>query len=357
MSPFHVGVRCSPFDQRHPAQGACMSTYPESDEDHSKRSRIGFVIPTNGALPLILETLDSIDSQSLAPARVVVVFDGLNDDIRSLVESHPVEVVIITLEEASGGPATPRNIGFDRIRDECDAVCFLDHDDILHPDFVRLATAMLEAHADASVVSFPFENWLDGTPRGALETLPASSIATTSLELSDYLGATGSVLPSFTVVRNEIAPIVRDAGTVFSADFPSNQDFESFVRILSQRPGVRCDWKAGWYRVISTSISANGGFSWECRSNACESLSKWFAGRNDRFGAGAFRRAAGTANRRSARHYWAAGERMRSLRMLVLNILRHRSVRDLVVMMSLLLGVDSKSRGMSSVDQRQGKIC
>ena len=333
-----------------------MRTPTHSDEGYLKRSRIGFVIPTNGDLPLILETLDSIESQSLAPAQVVVVFDGLNDDIRSLVESHPLEVVIVTLEVASGGPATPRNIGFDRIRDECDAVCFLDHDDILHPDFVSTATAMLEAHAGASVVSFTFENWLDGTPRAALEPIPASSITTTSLELSDYLGATGSVLPSFTVVRNEVAPIVRDAGTVFSAEFPSNQDFESFVRILSQRSGVRCDWKAGWYRVVSTSISANGAISWECRSSACETLSAWFAGRNDRFNAGEFRRAAGTANRRSARHHWAAGERMRPLRMLVSNTFRHCSLRDLVVMMSLLLGVDSKSRGMSSVDQRQGKV-
>ena len=333
-----------------------MFTNSESDEDHSERSRIGFVIPTNGDRPLVLETLDSVGSQSLAPARVVVVFDGPNDDIRSLVESHPVEVVIITLEEASGGPATPRNIGFDRIRDECDAVCFLDHDDILHPEFVRNATAMLEAHDEASMVSFSFQNWIDGTPRGALESIPVRSVSTTSLELSDYLSATGSVLPSFTVIRNEIASIVRDEGTVFSAQFPSNQDFESFARILSQRPGVRCDWNAGWYRVISTSLSADGAFSWRCRSDACETLSRWFAGRGDRFNAREFRRASGTANRRSARHYWAAGERMRSIRMLVSNTVQHRSLRDLLVMMTLLLGFDVKSRGMSSVDQRQGKF-
>ena len=271
---------------------------PEDPADlHSEKPRIGFVIPVCGSVPLILQTLDSIRDQTVKPEVVVVVFDGPNDVLPSLVESHPVEVITVQLDELSGGPATPRNVGFKRIRDLCDAVCFLDHDDIIHPDFIRAATEILHKEPDASLVAFRFENWNHGEPRGDIDPISPGPISTTSLELSDYLGATGSVLPSFTVIRTSIEPTVRDSGTFFDVGLPSNQDFDSFVRILSQRPGVRCDWKGGWYRVIETSLSADGALAWSCRALACRKLSHWFGRRGDRANASDFRRAAATARR------------------------------------------------------------
>lgn len=326
---------------------------PEDPADlHSEKPRIGFVIPVYGSVPLILETLDSIRDQSMKPEVVVVVFDGPNDVLPSLVESHPVEVITVQLDVSSGGPATPRNVGFKRIRDLCDAVCFLDHDDILHPDFVHAATETLRNEPDASMVAFRFQNWLHGEPLVDLESVPDSPIQTTPLQLSDYLDATGGVLPSFSVLRTSNESIIRESGTFFDAIFPSNQDFDCFVRILSQRPGIRCEWKAGWYRVISTSISANGFVSWSCRAHACRSLSTWFSNRGDRANASSFRRGAGTANRRAARHSWVDGKRGHAIGMLLSNFLRQFNPRDLILMLSLPLGIDSKSRAMSSGDQR-----
>ena len=324
----------------------------DSSNTESEKTRIGFVIPVYGSVPLILKTLDSIRDQTVKPEVVVVVFDGPNDVLPSLVESHPVEVITVQLDVLSGGPATPRNVGFKRIRDLCDAVCFLDHDDIIHPDFIHAATETLQNEPDASMVAFRFQNWLHGGPLVDLEPFSESPIPTTPLRLSDYLDATGSVLPSFTVLRTSNESNIRESGTFFDPIFPSNQDFDCFVRILSQRPGVRCDWRAGWYRVISTSISADGSLSWSCRADACRSLSSWFAGRGDRANASSFRRGAGTANRRAARHSWVDGKRARAMRMLLSNFLRQFNHRDLVLMLSLPLGIDSKSRAMSSGDQR-----
>ena len=324
----------------------------DSSNTESEKTRIGFVIPVCGSLPLILQTLDSIRDQSMKPAVVVVVFDGPNDVLPSLVEAHPVEVITMQLDVLSGGPATPRNVGFKRIRDLCDAVCFLDHDDIIHPDFIHAASETLRNEPDASMVAFRFQNWLHGEPLVDLESFHDSPIPTTLLQLSDYLDATGGVLPSFTVLRTSNESNIRESGTFFDPIFPSNQDFDCFVRILSQRPGVRCEWKAGWYRVIPTSISADGTLSWSCRAHACRSLSAWFADRGDRANASSFRRGSGTARRRAARHFWVDGKRGHAMRMLLSNLLRQFNPRDLILMVSLPLGIDSKSNAMSSGDQR-----
>lgn len=324
----------------------------DSSNIQSQKPRIGFVIPAFGSVPLILQTLDSIREQSMEAEVVVVVFDGPNDVLPSLVEAHPLKVLTEQNDVLSGGPATPRNIGFKRIRDLCDAVCFLDHDDIIHPDFIHAATETLQNEPDASMVAFGFLNWLHGEPLVDLESVPESPIPTTSLQLSDYLGATGDVLPSFSVLRTSNESIIRESGAIFDPIFPSNQDFECFVRILSQRPGIRCEWKAGWYRVITTSISADGFLSWSCRAYACRSLSTWFANRGDRANASSFRRGSGTANRRAARHSWVDGKRADAMRILLSNFLRQFNPRDLILMLSLPLGIDSKSRAMSPGDQR-----
>ena len=324
----------------------------DSSNRDSEKPRIGFVIPVHGSVPLILKTLDSIRDQTVKPGVVVVVFDGPNDDISSLVEAHPVEVITVQLDVASGGPATPRNIGFQRIRQLCDAVCFLDHDDIIHPEFIHATTETLQNEPDASMVAFRFQNWLHGEPLVDLEPVPESPIQTTPLRLSEYLDATGGVLPSFSVLRTSNESIIRESGAIFDPNFPSNQDFDCFVRILSQRPGVRCEWKAGWYRVIPTSISADGSLAWSCRADACRSLSAWFADRGDRANASSFRRGSGTANRRAARHFWVDGRRAHAIRTLLSNFLRQFNPRDLILMVSLPLGIDSKSRAMSPGDQR-----
>lgn len=334
---FHIRIHLMPED---------------SINTHSEKPRIGFVIPVHGSVPLILKTLDSIRDQSVKPEVVVVVFDGPNDDIPSLVEAHPVEVITIQLDVASGGPATPRNIGFQRIRQLCDAVCFLDHDDIIHPEFIHASTETLQNEPDASMVAFGFLNWLHGEPLVDLESVPESPIQTTPLQLSEYLDATGGVLPSFSVLRTSNESIIRESGAIFDPNFRSNQDFECFVRILSQRPGIRCEWKAGWYRVITTSISADGSFAWSCRADACRSLSAWFADRGDRSNASSFRRGSGTANRRAARHFWVDGKRAHAIQTLLSNFLRQFNPRDLILMFSLPLGIDSKSRAMSQGDQR-----
>ena len=322
------------------------------NESSSSRAEIGVVVTAHGADSLVLETLDSLAGQSVPPSAVFVVFDGPIPLLHEAVESHPAVTELLVLDHPSGGPATPRNAGFHVIRDRTEAVCFLDHDDIVHPDFILVVAELLATHAHASLFALDFEQWDHGTPRVSLSPPSPSPIPTHPLSLNDYLAATGSVLPSFTVIRNEIASSVRDAGTIFDADFPSNQDYEAFVRVLAQHQAVRCEWKGGWYRLISTSISANGAHSWACRAKACERLAGWFAARGDSKLQSRFKRSRGSALRTSARHKWVQGHRLPALAMLGMEFLRRGDVRYPGLMVALMAGLDSRSARLSGGDAR-----
>ena len=325
---------------------ACMIMQASSAEAPG----IGFVVPMHGEDSLVLETLESLRQQSVRPASVVVVVDGVVSDEESI-RSHPIVDRLEVLGTTSGGPATPRNRGFTIIQDDCDAVCFLDHDDLLHPEFVRTAQAALIKEPEADLIAFRFRVWHSDTPLVGLSSPPESP----SLEpvgLDDYLACTGSILPSFSVLRNRIASTIRESGTFFDANYPSNQDFDAFVRILSSYSGVCCSWESGWYRVHPASISANAAHAWACRAKACNDLTNYFKARGDASYMRGFRRARATAVRRSARHLWVEGQRGEAIRRLGGEALRRLDIRALSLLLLLGSGLDRKVRMMSSGDPR-----
>lgn len=311
---------------------------------------IGFVIPMHGEDSMILETLDSLEAQSVAPACVVVVVDGRLSDLEP-VRSHPVVDRVEVLATSSGGPATPRNHGYEHLGAGCEAVCFLDHDDLVHPEFVRTAQATLELEPESALFAFRFRQWHEGTPPGTLPP-PSEPPVIVPVGLEDYLARTGSILPSFTVLRCTLATVLREAGTWFDRAYPSNQDFDAFVRILAGHRAVRCEWEAGWYRVHPGSISAVGSHAWACRAMVCDDLTRHFTRLGDSARARDFRRAHSTAIRRSARQLWAEGRRGGALRRLGAEALRRFDLRSLALLFALGSGFDRKVRDMGSGDPR-----
>ncbi|GAA1058075.1 hypothetical protein GCM10017608_04780 [Agromyces luteolus] len=99
------------------------------------------VIPTHRRPDLVLQAVDSALRQTRSFDQVIVVPDGLDDPAIGALAESPVDVVPI--EKA--GVAAARNAGRAHARTEW--VCFLDDDDLLHPDYL--------ARVEAEVVSSP----------------------------------------------------------------------------------------------------------------------------------------------------------------------------------------------------------
>lgn len=117
--------------------------------------RVGVVIPVRNRPSLVLEALDSVRAQSIAPARVVVVDDGSTDStpdaIAAWLDAHRLPGWELVRSEHRGA-AEARQLGY-AAAGEIDLIAFLDSDDLWPPDMLRRAVGVLRDNPGAVGVS------------------------------------------------------------------------------------------------------------------------------------------------------------------------------------------------------------
>ncbi len=90
---------------------------------------INVVIPVYNGARFIVDALDSVVHQTLAPERIIVIDDGSTDNTHELVskykETSPVEITLI--KKQNGGLSSARNAGIKESTSEF--IAFLDADD------------------------------------------------------------------------------------------------------------------------------------------------------------------------------------------------------------------------------------
>ena len=100
--------------------------------------------------------------------QLIVIADGIDDPAREALAGWPVEVHAI--EKA--GVAAARNAGVDRAR--TDWVCFLDDDDLLHPDY--LARVEAEAAGSPEIGAMNAAYWSFAAEAGPADEFAASTL-------------------------------------------------------------------------------------------------------------------------------------------------------------------------------------
>ena len=110
---------------------------------------VAAIIPVFNRPRAVVEALDSVLAQTLAPAKVVVVDDGSTDDTGARVDEWiaskrpPFEARLI--RQPNSGAAVARNRGVAEAPG-CELLAFLDSDDLWPTDYLRRVT---DAFADA----------------------------------------------------------------------------------------------------------------------------------------------------------------------------------------------------------------
>lgn len=115
-------------------------------------SCLTFIIPAFNAAPTIADTLRSLIAQTRYDWSAIVIDDGSSDKTRQAAESIRDPRIQI-LAQPNSGVATARNRGLSLARSP--AVCFLDSDDTVEPEFVERMIPRLKGH-DLATCSYRY---------------------------------------------------------------------------------------------------------------------------------------------------------------------------------------------------------
>ncbi|MBU4466173.1 MAG: glycosyltransferase [Actinobacteria bacterium] len=91
----------------------------------------GLVVPTYQRPQYVIEAVRSALDQTIPFTQVVVVCDGAQQETEAALRELPVEVIVID----NAGVAAARNAGIAAL--STDWACFLDDDDLLHPEYLE----------------------------------------------------------------------------------------------------------------------------------------------------------------------------------------------------------------------------
>jgi len=94
-----------------------------------KTVSITAVIPAYNAQPFLARAIESVLSQTFAPAEILIIDDGSNDDTFEIASAYNRQVK--AFKKANGGPASARNFGIERAQG--DWIALLDADDVWLP--------------------------------------------------------------------------------------------------------------------------------------------------------------------------------------------------------------------------------
>ena len=132
--------------------------------------QISIITPAYNAERFLDSTIESVRSQTIGDWEMIVVDDGSSDRTRSIVAGYADRDARIRAVTNAGnrGVAAARSNGFAQAAPESEYILFLDHDDLLYPDFLSTSVKALNTATGAvGVHCLTRQTDLEGKPVGA----------------------------------------------------------------------------------------------------------------------------------------------------------------------------------------------
>ncbi|WP_448006671.1 glycosyltransferase family 2 protein [Agromyces bauzanensis] len=145
-----------------------MAGVQDGGSEGAGRPTFALVIPTHRRPEFVVQAVESALRQTRPFDQLIVVPDGVGDPAVAALDGVPVEVEPI--ERA--GVAAARNAGLDRAW--TDWVCFLDDDDLLHPDYLARVEAEVLAAPEIGAMNATY--WSFATEAGPDDEFSASTL-------------------------------------------------------------------------------------------------------------------------------------------------------------------------------------
>ena len=183
-------------------------------------SRVAAVVPVYNRPTTVLEALASVAAQTRKPDRLIIVDDGSTDEtatsVQRWLEQNPRAATLCSLiHQANAGPASARNHGAAEARD-CDALAFLDSDDLWPADYLARMTQALGACPEAVAASCDL---LRVDRRAGMQALQSPQALSQHTTLRMFLS--GPPQTSATVLRSQAFHALRgyEAGRWYGEDY------------------------------------------------------------------------------------------------------------------------------------------
>lgn len=114
-----------------------------------KKPKVSIVIPVYNGENYMREAIDSALAQTYENCEVIVVNDGSIDHTEEIAKSYGDRIKYFS--KSNGGVSTALNVGIEHMTGEY--FCYLPHDDIFHPDKVKIQMdAILKSGDEMSIV-------------------------------------------------------------------------------------------------------------------------------------------------------------------------------------------------------------
>jgi GT2 family glycosyltransferase len=185
--------------------------------------QISVIIPTFNRAWSLGRAVDSVLSQTLAPAEIIVVDDGSTDDTKKVLTAYGNRVTVLT--QTNAGVSSARNMGIRHSTKEF--VALLDSDDEWKPEKLACQAAFFLAHPDVLICQTQ-EIWIrNGVRVNPMNKhrKPSGMIFEPSLHLC-------LVSPSAVMIKKTLF----ERKGMFRPDFPVCEDYEFWLRVSVDTP-------------------------------------------------------------------------------------------------------------------------
>ena len=118
--------------------------------------RVSVVIPVHNGVRYIEQTIRSVLGSELRELEILVIDDGSSDGSAQAARQISDPRVSVLQQNASGGPSRPRNVGI--AHTTAPYIAFLDADDLIRPDKLSSAAAVLDRYPQAGFAFADFEH-------------------------------------------------------------------------------------------------------------------------------------------------------------------------------------------------------
>jgi glycosyltransferase involved in cell wall biosynthesis len=206
---------------------------------------ISVVIPTYNASQTILETLQSVQRQTLQNIEILVINDGSTDDLfEKLIMVTDPRVKIFSYP--NGGLPVARNRGIQEAQG--DYIAFIDADDLWTPDKLAKQLQALEANPRAGLAySWTYFMEADGRKFHSDRPIPFEGNVLEHLLVWNFLCHGSNPL-----IRRSVIEAVGG----FDPSLPSAEDWDYWLRVASQWEFARVPEPQIYYRQSGSAMSA-----------------------------------------------------------------------------------------------------
>lgn len=197
------------------------------------------------------ETIESVRAQTLQDWELVVVDNGMSDEVVRIVEKYSDDPRIRLVRQENNGLGGGIDAAAAVARGRYYAV--LDSDDLLMPTFCERTAAILDARPEIDVVGIDAYLFEDEDGQDQIRSYRQSVGIRTPAELEHPIGLVemigGNVLYYTAAIRAEAW--ARGGG--YSCDTPKVEDLAMFLRMLAADCDIRClPERLARYRYVPT---------------------------------------------------------------------------------------------------------